>query len=261
VGLTCSLGVATGKALAKMASDLRKPNGLVVVPVGEEAAFLAPLSIDKLRGVGEATERKLRALGVHTIGDLARMPAEFFAQRFGVHGRELHRLACGQDDSPVVPERQAKSIGRETTFLVDVVAREALERTLLELAEDVAQTLRRHEFLTRGVTLKVRYGDFTTKTRAATLAQATDLTAPIYEQACVLLRSFGPLRPLRLIGITAAALVPASARQFSLFDEPVEKQRKLDSIMDTVRARFGKQAIIRARLADAPDGEGEQPQG
>ncbi len=131
-GLTCSIGVAAGKAIAKMASDLRKPNGLVVVPPGTEAAFLAPLPIGKLRGVGEATERKLREFGVTTIGELARLPGEFLTSKFGVHGRDLHALALGLDDSPVVPVRQAKSIGRETTFLQDVSERAVLERTLLE---------------------------------------------------------------------------------------------------------------------------------
>lgn len=249
--LTCSLGVAAGKAIAKMASDLRKPNGLVVVPPGTEAAFLAPLAIGKLRGVGEATERKLRDLGVTTIGELARLPGDFLSHKFGVHGRELHALALGLDDSPVVPERQAKSIGRETTFMLDISERATLERTLLELSEDVSQSLRRHGVLARGVTVKLRYDDFHTFTRARTLSEPSELTSPLYQAALTLLRAANPTRPVRLIGVTAGPLLPAADRQDSLFSVTQgEKARKLASAMDAIRDRFGEDAITRARLAE-----------
>lgn len=257
-GLNCSVGVATGKAVAKMASDLRKPDGLVVVPPGEGAAFLAPLPIGKLRGVGEATERKLRDLGIRTIGDLARLPVELLTTKFGVHGRELHALAQGRDDSPVVPERQAKSIGRETTFPVDVADRATLERTLLELAEDVAESLRRHGLLARGVTLKLRYGDFHTLTRATTLAEPTDITLPLYTAAQALLCSAQARRAVRLIGITAGSLQAAGDRQLSLFAPGGgERDRKLAETMDRIRDRFGDAAITRARLVDAHEGDDE----
>lgn len=250
-GLTCSIGVAAGRAIAKMASDLRKPHGLVVVPPGEEATFLAPLPIGKLRGVGEATERKLRGFGIQTIGDLARLPADFLISRFGVHGRELHALALGMDDSPVVPVRQAKSIGRETTFPVDITDRALLERTLLELADDVSESLRRHQLLARGVTLKLRYDDFHTFTRAHTFSEPTDVTDPLYQTAHALLCQAKPTRPVRLIGVTAGPLLPASDRQCSLFTQDTsEKQRKLASAVDAIRERFGDAAVIRARLAD-----------
>lgn len=250
-GLTCSLGVATGKAIAKMASDLRKPNGLVMVTAGSEAAFLAPLAIGQLRGVGEATERKLRGYGVQTIGDLAALQESFLTRHFGVHGRDLHALARGIDDSPVIPEHQAKSIGRETTFLTDINDRHTLEVTLLELTEDVAESLRRHEMLARGVTLKIRYDDFSTRTRAHTLPEPLAVTGPLYQQALALLREVNPFRPVRLIGVTAGPLLPSADRQLSLFSEPaVEKDRRIDRALDAVRARFGDDAIIRARLAD-----------
>jgi DNA polymerase-4 len=256
-GLTCSIGVATGKAIAKMASDLRKPDALVIVPPGEDAAFLAPLPIGKLRGVGAATERRLRDLGVNTIGDLARMPESFLEKRFGIHGRGLWELARGIDDSPVTPEREAKSIGRETTFPVDIASRDLLERTLLELAEDVTESLRRYEFLAKGVTLKLRYEDFSTLTRSLTLAEPADVTEPVYNAARDLLRAVNPTRPVRLIGVTAGPLLPAGARQLSLFaDAPSAKERKIAAAMDAIRARFGGDAIKRARLAKQ-EGKGD----
>jgi len=255
-GLTCSLGVAAGKAIAKMASDLRKPNGLVVVPPGTEAAFLAPLPIGKLRGVGAATERKLREIGISTIGELARLPGELLTSKFGVHGRDLHALALGLDDSPVVPERQAKSIGRETTFLLDITERNTLERTLLELSEDVSQSLRRYGLLARGVTLKLRYDDFHTISRARTLTAPSELTDPLYQTALALLRAANPTRPVRLIGVTASPLLRTADRQDSLFSAAkVDKERKLASAVDTIRDRFGESAITRARLVEGKKDE------
>jgi DNA polymerase-4 len=248
-GLTCSLGVATGKAIAKMASDLRKPNGLVVVPPGDEAAFLAPLAIGKLRGVGAATEKRLRALGVQTIGDLARLPATLLGGHFGVVGADLLALAQGRDDSPVVPERQAKSIGRETTFWTDISERAVLERTLLMLADDVAESLRRHGFLARGVTLKLRDDDFRTITRSHTLPEPTDVTEALYAAGRSLLTAARWHRPTRLIGITAGPLQAAADRQFNLFSETGAKQRKVADAVDAIKARFGDAAITRARLA------------
>lgn len=253
-GLSCSIGVATGKAIAKMASDLRKPGGLVVVPPGEEAAFLAPLAIGKLRGVGAVTERKLHAMGIATIGDLARLPEMLLESKFGVPGRDLHALALGRDDSPVVPERQAKSLGRETTFPIDITDRALLERTLLELSEEVAGRLRRHGLLARGVTLKLRYDDFHTLTHAHSFTEPVDVTDPLYTAARELLRRVNPTRPVRLIGVTAGPLLPIADRQLNLFAEDTgEKQRKLATALDAIKARFGDDAVTRARLAEDSD--------
>lgn len=253
--LTCSLGIATGKAVAKMASDLRKPNGIVVVPPGEEAAFLAPLPIGALRGVGEVTERKLRALGIRTVGDLVRLSDAGMRETFGSHGRDLLALAQGYDDSPVVPERQAKSLGRETTFLTDVTDRDTLERTLLWLSESVATRLRKHGLLAKGVTLKVRYGDFTTFTRAHSLAVPTDVTDGLYHAALILFHAIPNRRPVRLIGVTAGPLTDTADVQLRLFDEQhIDKRRQVERTIDAIRERFGKDAVIRARLAKK-DGE------
>jgi len=248
-GLSCSVGVATGKAIAKMASDLKKPGGLVVVPPGEEAAFLAPLPIGRLRGVGEATERKLRELGITTIGGLTKFSAALLQQFFGVAGRDLYALARGSDDSPVVPERQAKSLGRETTFAVDITDRHLLENTLLELSDEVAERLRRHDLLARGVTLKLRYDNFTTLTRAMTFTDPVDVTDPLFHAACELLRKLNPAHPIRLLGVTAGPLLPVADRQLNLFDQSAdEKHRKLAGAVDAIKTRFGDEAITRARL-------------
>jgi DNA polymerase-4 len=255
-GLSCSVGVAAGKAIAKMASDLKKPGGLVVVPSGEEAAFLGPLPIGRLRGVGDATERKLRELGINTIGELAKYSAALLQQFFGAAGRDLYALARGVDDSPVVPERQAKSLGRETTFATDITDRLHLESTLLELSDEVAERLRRHELLARGVTLKLRYDNFTTLTRAAAFTDPVDVTDPLFRAACELLRKVNPARPVRLLGVTAGPLIPASDRQLNLFDQPVtEKRRKLAGAVDAIKTRFGDNSITRARLATGKENE------
>jgi len=249
-GLSCSVGVATGKAIAKMASDLRKPGGLVVVPPGGEAEFLAPLPIGRLRGVGEATERKLRELGIETIGELAKFSASLLRQFFGVAGRDLYALARGVDDSPVAPERQAKSLGRETTFATDITDRRLLESTLLELSDEVAERLRRHGLLARGVTLKLRYDNFTTLTRASILSEPVDVTDPLFHAARDLLRKVNPSRPVRLLGVTAGPLQPAADRQLNLFAQPDnEKSRSLAGAVDAIKTRFGEEAITRARLA------------
>ena len=256
-GLSCSIGVATGKAIAKMASDLRKPHGLVLVPPGEEASFLAPLPIASLRGVGAATERKLSAWGIATIGDLTRLPESLLTKRLGVAGRELLRLAQGHDDSPVQPLRPTKSIGRETTFQFDIQDRAQIERTLLALADDVSQSLRRHALLARGVTLKVRFDDFTTFTRSITLAEPVDVTAVLYQHALALFASARISRPLRLLGVTASPLLPAGERQLSLFaDASAGKDARLDAALDAVHARFGDSALQRARLVKPSNIEG-----
>jgi DNA polymerase-4 len=235
--------------VAKIASDLRKPFGLVVVPPGDEAAFLAPLPIGALRGVGAVTEERLKSWGIRAIGDLARLDKKILGQSFGSAGPELLRIAAGIDDSPVVPEHEAKSMGRETTFVTDVRDRAVLEETLLELAEDVARSLRRHGLRAAGVTLKLRDGAFVTRTRARMLSEATDLANPLYAAGKALLDTCAPLKPTRLIGITGTHLTREAERQLSLFDAgETEKQRKLADTLDDIRGRFGNNAVTRARL-------------
>jgi DNA polymerase-4 len=246
VGLAVSVGVATNKLVAKIASDLRKPDGLVVVPPGEEAAFLAPLPIRRLWGVGPKLQQALADFGIATIGQLAALPDGTLRRRFGVHGVDLAARARGVDPSPVVRQHAAKSVGHELTFNHDLVDLRRVEATLLDLAESVASRLRRHDLAAGGVQLKLRYEGFETLTRQAPLPRQTREAAPLYEAAVTLLRRTAvPGRGIRLIGITAIHL--SDAQQLTLFDDGPKTDRLARSI-DAVRSRFGDRAITRARL-------------
>ena len=245
-GLVVSVGVATNKLCAKVASDLRKPDALVIVPPGEEAAFLAPLPVSRLWGVGPQTQQALRDFGVATIGQLASISESRLRRRFGQHGGELRKRALGIDPSPVVPSQAPKSIGHEHTFNHDVVDPRRLEVTLLDLAESVASRLRRHHMAAGAVQLKLRYEGFETLTRQAPLPRQTRESEPLYEVAMALLRkTLTNERGVRLIGITAISLT--DTQQLTLFDEPDRGDRIAASI-DAVRERFGDDAITRARL-------------
>jgi DNA polymerase IV len=253
LGLSASLGVAGNKLLAKIASDYRKPHGITEVQSGEEAAFLAPMPIRKLWGVGAVTGNELARLGIRTIGDLAALPVESLRQRFGSQGEALWRAAHGIDDSPVTPEHEAKSLSREETFAQDVCDAVRLRRELLRLSDAVAARLRRHNFQARMVALKLRYGDFTTISRQATLADATDAGPVIYAQVLALFESAWQRgRPVRLLGVAAANLAQP-ARQLRLFEQEDLRQAQLDAALDRIRARFGERAIQRASLIVAPE--------
>ena len=245
-GLVVSVGVATNKLCAKVASDLRKPDALVVVPPGEEAAFLAPLPVSRLWGVGPQTREALRDFGVTTIGQLAALTPGTLERRFGQHGGELRKRALGIDPSPVVPSQAPKSIGHEHTFSHDVVDPRRLEVTLLDLAESVASRLRRHDLAAGAVQLKLRYEGFETLTRQAPLPHQARDSEPLYSAALELLRkTLSRERGVRLIGLTAIALT--DAQQLTLFDEP-ERADRIAASIDAVRDRFGENAIVRARL-------------
>lgn len=251
--LSASLGVASNKLVAKIASDLRKPAGITVVPPGGEAAFLAPMTIRKLWGVGPATARELARLGIETIGELAQQPVDVLRARFGpAHGEGLWRAARGLDDSPVTPEREAKSLSREETFAQDIGDGALLRRELLRLSDAVAARLRRHGLRARTVSLKLRYGDFTTLTRQATLADPTDAGAAIYAQALALFEAAWNRRPVRLLGVSADNLTQA-ARQLRLFEQEDTRRTQLEAALDRIRARFGEHAIQRASLLEEPE--------
>jgi len=247
--LSASLGVAANKLVAKIASALEKPHGFVVVKPGDEAAFLAPLPVERLWGVGPATARQLHALGVRTIGELAALPASYLEQRFGEHGRALARYARGLDQRPVEPQGVRKSISQENTFARDVADPRAVERELLHLSEGVARQLRRRGLFARTVTLKVRYEDFTTLTRQRTLDQPTNLEQVLYQEGRELLRrAWAKGRKLRLIGIGASNLTTAGY-QLGLFDQRHgERLARLAKAVDEIRDRFGEEAIQRASL-------------
>jgi len=245
--LTASVGVATSKLVAKVASDMRKPDGLVVVPPGGEAAFLEPLPVRRLWGVGPRMEQRLLEAGVRTIGDLARRVPETLSRRLGSHGHDLSRLAQGIDERPVVAASgDAKSLGQEHTFEVDTGEREQLRRTLLRLADGVARRLRRHGLSARTVTLKYRDESFETHTRAETLGSPTASGQRLFRVAW---RQFLGIheertgRKVRLLGIYASGF--GGDRQLELFDAPVARD---DRARDAVADRFGSAAITRASL-------------
>jgi DNA polymerase-4 len=209
VGLSASLGMATNKLVAKVASDQDKPGGLTVVRPGEEATFLAPLSVRVLWGVGPVTARRLAEMEVATVGELARLPEELLRQRFGRNGVGMARQACGIDERPVVTERETKSISQETTFSRDLSDAEALRRQLWRLSRGVARRLQRADLAAGTVVLKLRYADFTTLTRQTTLAVPTDDEKEIYRAALALLRrAWRHGRAVRLLGVAGRHLSP-----------------------------------------------------
>jgi DNA polymerase-4 len=247
VGLTASVGVASVKLVAKIASDLRKPDGLVVVPVGEEEAFLAPLPIGRLWGVGEKTRQALADFGVQTIGDLAAIPADALRRRFGEHGVQLAERAHGIDPSPVETPQEARSISHEHTFDVDTSDPERIERTLLGLAEGVAARLRAAGLRAGTVAVKVRDSQFRTFTRQRALAEPTDLADPIWRTSTDLAQPLLRGIRVRLLGIAARNLVEPA--QMVLFrGDQEERERRAVEAVDAIHRRFGPRAVTRARL-------------
>jgi DNA polymerase IV len=249
VGLTASVGVATTKLVAKIASDLRKPDGLVVVPAGEEAAFLAPLPISRLWGVGDKTAMVLVEYGVKTIGDLAALSPDLLVRRFGKHGASLVTRAVGLDDDPVHEGDPAKSVGHETTFDVDSSDPEVIERTLLALSDGVAGRLRSAGVKASTIAVKIRDSSFRTITRQRTLAEPTDLTEPIFRAALELARPQVRGIRVRLLGVTASHL--GEREQLGLFPDDDPRRRKAIEAADAVRRRFGSKAVTRGRLVGA----------
>ncbi len=246
--LTASVGVAPNKFLAKLASDLRKPGGFVVITEQTKQAILDPLGVGRIWGVGKITEQALRVRGICTIGELRTASEIELRSIVGNGATELLRLARGEDDRGVEAVRQAKSLSSEQTFATDVSDAGVLRSVLLEQVEEVAQRLRRRKLKARTVSLKLRYGDFRTVTRSETLREATNLTQVLSETAE---RVFGQWRrsaagALRLLGFAATGLEPEAGEQASLFPDPeAEKLKRLDCTMDAIRDRYGKRAVHR----------------
>ena len=249
--LPCSIGIASSKMVAKMATEVGKksargagpPFALTIVPAGEEAAFLAPLPADMLWGVGPKTGERLAQLGMRTIGDIARWPEEELVRLFGENGRDLAQHARGIDRRPIVTEHETKSISQETTFSRDVRDDKSLENTIKELSAEVARNLRSSNLAGTTIKLKIRWPDFTTLTRQTTLAQSTDRPDEITRVAIDLMRAVRkPGQPVRLIGVGVSSL-GTPARQLSLWDTPSEKAQQLDEAIEQLRQRFGKDVI------------------
>ncbi len=247
-GLTASVGVAHNKFLAKLCSDWNKPDGLYELAAADVLATLAPLPIRAMWGVGPAAERRLVELGITTFADLHGLSLEQAAARIGSGGERLWHLARGQDDRPVVPDHEAKSIGHEQTFETDVPDVEVVRSVLWGQADRVAERLRRAGLHCRTVTLKIRYGDFETITRSKTLPTSTDRTDVVQRAASGLLSSWASrsFRPVRLIGVSVTQFSGTPARQGSLFgDEEGERQRRVDAATDAIRRRYGRDAVRR----------------
>lgn len=264
-GLTASVGVASTKLLAKLASDLSKPDGVLVVEPGTELAFLHPLDVRRLWGVGPATQKRLARLGVRTVGDLAAQPEDTLVATLGnAQGRHLHALAWNRDDRPVEPDHEVKSIGHEETFPVDLRDREQLGHEITRLADKVGARLRSAGKAARTVQLKARYADFRTVTRSRTLDAPTDVGAELASVARELLEKVAVERGIRLLGVSGQQLVAGGDEQPSLFAGPVSsvagpggpatdssdadasarrKRAAVERSMDAVRARFGPGAV------------------
>jgi nucleotidyltransferase/DNA polymerase involved in DNA repair len=254
--LTVSVGVAPNKFLAKLASDLEKPDGLVVVAPGAEREFLDPLPVERLWGVGPKTAGQLYGLGIHTIGDIARFQLDRLERHLGHgHAEHLKKLSLGEDDRPVEVGQERKQISRETTFLTDTEDRDYVRRTLLALTEEVAARLRRRRLAARTVTLKLRLAPFDTLTRRKTVESDLTVTEAIYPIALKLLEAADPGdRPVRLIGVGVASLNEHGVEpQLGLFDDS-----RVADIMDEISEKYGHDALKRARLLDQiPEEESE----
>jgi DNA polymerase-4 len=251
--LIASVGVAPNKYLAKLASDHGKPDGLVVVPPEQVTAFLAPLPVGRIWGVGKKAEQRLGALGVRTIGELAALPERLLADHFGESGRHVWRLAHGEDDRAVVPDREARSISTETTFPQDVGDREVLRTWLLDLVEHLAARLRHAGLRARTIELKIRSSDFRTRHRGQALPEPSDSTQVLWQSARALFdRGVGRnVLPLRLLGVGATRLTRDAVVQGDFFNDGQQKrQQALDRTVDAIRDQFGAAAIRRGSLLD-----------
>ncbi len=247
LGLSCSIGVATSKTVAKIASDHDKPHGITVVPPGSEAAFLAPLPASAIPGVGVTTAGRLRDVGIRTIGDLAALDQASARQLLGNHGPELIARAAGRDDRPVAEEHGVKSVSAEHTFSRDVRERSEVETALRALVERVARRLRRKQLKGRTLTLKLRYADFTTKTASRTIPVASDLDDHLLVVALELLgETWTPGAGLRLLGFGASGFTDR-AEQLDLLSTSApdadDRARSLTMSIDAVKSRFGDDAI------------------
>lgn len=247
VGLTASAGVAPNKFLAKVASDLKKPDGLVVVHPEEVERFLSPLSVGRLWGVGEVTEKVLIDHGIKTIGQLRAADSKRLEAWLGNAAQDLQQLAHGLDTRPVVPEQEPRSVGNEETYEADVYSRDEIRTNLLGLAVHVAWRLRLLGLTGRTVTVKIRWASFKTITRSRTLPEQTCLDDVIFKTALELTEKALSHEGIRLLGITISGLSRGSM-QTSLFGGEADKQMAVATAVDSLRARFGENIVSRGRL-------------
>jgi len=267
VHLPCSLGVATNKLVAKVANDFGKsqvksgqaPHQITIVPPGEEAAFLAPLEVQALWGIGPKTSQKLHGQGIHTIGQLAALSIAELEAYFGNNALEMHARALGIDPSPVRSEREIKSVSNEVTFTKDTTDSEVLRQTLRALADKVGYRLRQAGLAGSVVQIKLRYSNFETLTRQTALPQPTNLDDEIYAAAEKLFEAnIIPTRAVRLIGIGVSRLSPPF-RQLSLWDDDQTEKEKLANAIDQLKEKYGQDVIKRASMMKNPKESDSSP--
>jgi DNA polymerase-4 len=250
-GITCSVGVASTKFIAKLASGLAKPDGLLVVPVAEVVSFLHQLPVGALWGVGDRTEEALQRLGLHTVADIAHTPVDTLRRALGDNaGPALHALAWGRDTRSVVPTRRERSIGADETFSFDVDDPAYIHRELLKLSDRTAARVRAAGMVGRTISIKVRFSDFATITRSKTLRDPTDVSRDIYATARALFDGLGLQRArLRLVGVRMEGLMDSDQAPIQgLLDEPEHGWRDADRAVDQASARFGAGAVRPASL-------------
>jgi len=251
-GLTVSAGVASSKFVAKIASDIDKPDGLTVVQPDRVRSFLDPLPVKKMWGVGKVTQQALARLSVKTFKDLRQIPVEILEKKFGERGTVMHLLSMGIDERDVEPGREPKSIGHEQTFMKDILNPDQARKEILSLANRIALRMRRDEVRGSTVSLKVKYSDFTQIIRAATLPEPTDDSMEIYSTACRLLKKTAVgKRPVRLLGISLSQLsFREGEKQLMLFDQDkgYQKRKNLNTALDSICDKFGEKSIRPATL-------------
>jgi DNA polymerase-4 len=254
VDLTCSVGVAPNKFLAKIASDMEKPDGLTAILPDQVAGFIDSLPIKKVPGVGKKMFRQLELLGIRTLGDVQRLPEKSLIQHLGKFGKRLRSLSGGCDDSPVTPQAPHKSISSERTLATDTRDGRLLKRYLLSQSGEVARQLRQAGLRAKTITLKIKDEDFKTATRRITIAVPTQSSETIYKHAARLLADYKTVKKIRLIGVGTSGFSPVTASiQLDLFDASEKTAgdwEKIDTTLDSISKKFGRGVVGRATLKD-----------
>ncbi len=246
--LTCSIGIAPNKLLAKIASDMDKPDGLTIIREQDVETFMRHLPAEKLPGIGKQTAKELRALGIKTASDILRFDLSFWINRFGKHGYKLYEKAQGKDKSPVEPFRKPKSFGAENTFPTDITDREDIKKWILIQCEKVARELRARGYMGRKVTLKIKFSDFKLTTRTRSLPDYTNCTKVIFDTAMELLAETKLRRSIRLTGVTVSGLSRGYRQMGLIEDKESLKQEQIDKALDHISNKFGENALKRGIL-------------
>lgn len=249
-GLTCSIGIAPNKLLAKIASDLDKPDGLTVIEEKNITEFMRKLPVEKLPGIGKQTSKELHALGIRVASDILRFDPSFWVARFGKHGLCMYDKASGRDNSLVQPHKEPKSFGSENTFPRDINNTEEIKKWILVQSEKVARELRKRGYMAKKVTVKVKYADFKLTTRTRSLPDLTNCTKVIFDTALELLNKVSIKKPVRLTGVSVSGLSKGFRQVKILEDEYDIKQEQLDRALDYIASKFGKDALKRGILVE-----------